>query len=148
RFDGFLKVLQKASTRLDRRCLRHGVAASSKLRIGSWTVCPALNLLEREGESVRLEPRVMDVLVYLAERPGEVVSIAELMAAVWKGVVVADGSVYVAIKALRRALAAGDGESGYIETIPKRGYRLTAAIEPLSPTEVPVRAPGGSPSPA
>lgn len=100
-----------------------------KLRIGPWTVHPALNLLERGSRSVRIEPRAMDVLTFLAGRPGEVVSVEELMSAVWKGVVVGDGSVYLAIKQLRRALEEpGDGLR-YIETIPKRGYRLAVPVE-------------------
>jgi DNA-binding winged helix-turn-helix (wHTH) protein/Tol biopolymer transport system component len=93
-----------------------------------------LNLLENGDRSVKLEPRTMDVLACLARRPGEVVSVEELLASVWTGVVVGDGSVYHAIKQLRQAFGADGG--GYIETIPKRGYRLTAPVEVL-PLEVP-----------
>lgn len=108
---------------------------SARIRVGDWIMTPALNLLERGEESIRLEPRAMDVLAHLARRPGEVVSVDELIAAVWQGVVVSDRSVYLAISQLRRTL--GDRESGarYIETIRKRGYRLTARVEPVEPVE-------------
>lgn len=101
------------------------------LRIGAWTVHPALNLLERDARSVRIEPRAMDVLVVLAQHAGSVVSVDELIATVWKGVIVGDGSVYLAIKQLRRALEDPADGRRYIETIAKRGYRLTAPVEPV-----------------
>jgi TolB-like protein len=79
------------------------VSRTTGIRIGQWTANPDLNLIERGTRSVRIEPRAMDVLVYLAGRNEAVVSIEELMAAVWKGAVVGDGSVllgFVAIAAL------------------------------------------------
>src|SRR5262245_56652877 len=101
----------------------------TKIKIGSWTASPALNLLENDDRSIRIEPRTMNLLVYLAARPGEVVSVDELFAAVWPGVVVGDSSVYVAIKQLRRALEVPGDDTSYIETIPKRGYRLTVPVD-------------------
>jgi DNA-binding winged helix-turn-helix (wHTH) protein/Tol biopolymer transport system component len=104
-----------------------------RITVGTWTVSPALNLLERAERSIKLEPRAMDVLVYLADRAGDVVSVEELLGAVWKGVVVSDGSVYLAIKQLRHALDEPGGNASYIETIPKRGYRLTAPVNRIVP---------------
>lgn len=103
-----------------------------RIRIGRWTATPALNLLEHGSHSIKIEPRAMDVLVTLAQRQGAVVSVDELIESVWKGVVVGEGSVYLAIRQLRQALDDRDGPS-YIETIPKRGYRLIAAAEPIGP---------------
>lgn len=112
-----------------------------KFRIGAWTVTPALNSLERDGRSIKVEPRAMDVLVLLAQRDQAVVSVDELIASVWKGVVVGDGSVYLAISQVRQAL--GDSAEGvrYIETIPKRGYRLTVPVEYVEPTSTPSQSP-------
>ncbi len=101
-----------------------------RLKIGPWTATPALNVLERGEQCVKLEPRAMDVLVALAERAGAVVSIEELLASVWKGVVVGDGSVYLAIRQLRQVLDDSSSGTRFIETIPKRGYRLTVPVEP------------------
>ena len=120
----------------------------AKLKVGAWTVSPALNVLERGERSIKLEPRTMDVLVYLASRAGEVVSVEELLAAVWKGVVVGDGSVYLAIKQLRQALAVPSDDTAYIETIPKRGYRLTVSVERIAASQntatmTPANAPTG-----
>lgn len=100
-----------------------------RFRIGPWTVIPTRNLIERDLRATRLEPRAMDVLVALARADGAVVSIDSLMTTVWKDVAVGDGSVYLAIRQLRQALG-DDGEGArYIDTIPKRGYRLTASVE-------------------
>ena len=95
-----------------------------RIRIGTWIATPSLNSLESEGRVAKLEPRAMNVLVYLSERAGSVVSIDELVAAVWRGAVVGDGSVYLTINQLRQALG-----RDYIETVRKRGYRLTAPVE-------------------
>ncbi len=103
---------------------------ATKTRIGAWIADPASNLLLRDGQAVRLEPRAMDVLMHLAARGGEVASVNDLMAAVWKNVVVSDGSVYLAISQLREALGTTEGGQSYIETVPKRGYRLVVPVEP------------------
>ncbi len=110
--------------------------AATKTRIGDWTADPELNLLQRGDRSVRLEPRAMDVLMQLAVRVGAVTSVEDLMTTVWKGLVVSDGSVYLAISQLRQAL--GDAPNGvsYIETVPKRGYRLVVLVEPLATEQV------------
>src|SRR5688572_17616385 len=95
-----------------------------RVRVGAWTADPATNELRRDGRVVRLEPKPMDVLKHLAARPGEVVSREELLADVWPGVVVVDEALTQSVARLRRAL----GDGGYIETIAKRGYRLTAPV--------------------
>ena len=80
------------------------MARPNGFRVGEWQVAPPLNLLVRGEEQVRLEPRVMDVLVYLAERAGEVVSKEELIEHVWKGRYTTDDVLSVAIYSLRKAL--------------------------------------------
>ena len=117
-----------------------GAAGPAGLRIGEWRANPATNELTREGASVRLEPKVMDVLVRLAQRPGEVVTRDELFDAVWPGVVVGDEALTQSIIKLRRALGDDSRAPSYIETISKRGYRLIAPVQPdAEPTHVPTR---------
>jgi TolB-like protein len=72
--------------------------------------------------------RALDILGVLVERPGELVSRAEIMAAVWPGTVVEDSNLNVQIAALRRVLDEGRPEGNCIQTIPGRGYRFTAAV--------------------
>ena len=58
--------------------------------IGEWHVQPSINRISRANDVVRVEPKVMQVLVCLAARPGEVVTREELIASVWAGVFVTD----------------------------------------------------------
>jgi adenylate cyclase len=108
--------------------------------VGAWIADPALNLLEQGGRSVRLEPRAMDVLMHLATRAGTVASLEDLMKAVWKDVVVSDGSVYLAISQLRQALGDAANGASYIETVPKRGYRLTVPVESVPAESVAIES--------
>jgi DNA-binding winged helix-turn-helix (wHTH) protein len=98
------------------------------MRVGEWSVDRGLNQLSRAGEVVRLEPKVMDVLACLAAHAGEVVSRETLLATVWPGVIVGDDALTQSIIKLRKALADDPRQPGYIQTIPKRGYRLLAEV--------------------
>jgi TolB-like protein/DNA-binding winged helix-turn-helix (wHTH) protein/Tfp pilus assembly protein PilF len=100
------------------------------LRIGVWRVDPALDEISKEGTTVKLEPRTMRLLVYLAEHAGEVVSVDQLLDHVWKDVVVTPNSVYHAVAALRRDLGDDSKDPTYIVNILRRGYRLVAAVAP------------------
>jgi adenylate cyclase len=99
------------------------------LRIGEWTVEAERNELMLDGKSIRVEPKVIEVLVHLAAHPGKVVTREELLGKVWPGVVVGDDALTQAIIKLRKALGDDAQEPRYIETIPKRGYRLVAPVE-------------------
>jgi len=98
--------------------------ASSDFPVGDRIVRPDLNRIDGPDGPAQVERKVMEVLVHLAGRQGEVVSKDELVAAVWEGRFVSDDVVWRSIRELRRAL--GDGASR-IETIPRRGYRLVVA---------------------
>ena len=99
-----------------------------QLRIGEWRVDPETNQLRRGHESVRIEPKAMDVLMLLAAHVGRVVMREQIFAAVWPGVVVGDEALTQSIIKLRRALGDDSRAPAYIETIAKRGYRLIAPV--------------------
>lgn len=101
--------------------------------IEEWTVEPLRNVMARGDEEVRLEPRVMDVLVQLASRAGQVVTKEELVAAVWQGRWVTDEVLTVTICALRRALDDDARKPRYIETVPRRGYRWLTPVTKAGP---------------
>ena len=104
--------------------------AAGRVRIGEWVADPATNELRRGERSVRLEPKAMDVLMLLAGCPGEVVTREQLFAAVWPGTVVVDEALTQSVAKLRRALGDDPRSPAYIETVSKRGYRLTAPVAP------------------
>jgi TolB-like protein/DNA-binding winged helix-turn-helix (wHTH) protein len=107
-----------------------GSVRDPTLRVGVWRVDPTLDEISRDGASVKLEPRTMRVLICLAERAGQVVSVDELLDAAWKDVVVTPDSVYQAVAALRRALSDGSDNAQYIVNVVRRGYRLVAPVAP------------------
>lgn len=106
------------------------VADNRILCIGAWRVDPALDEISKDGVTVKLEPRAMRVLVCLAEHAGQVMSVDELLDAVWKDVVVTPDSVYQAVAGLRRALGDTSKEPVYIANVLRRGYRLVAPVTP------------------
>jgi adenylate cyclase len=105
------------------------------LQIGEWRFYVAAYRLERDGETIRLEPRVADLLHYLARNAGQPVSRATLLEDLWPGVVVSDEVLTNAINKLRRAFGDERTNPRVIETIPKAGYRLIAPVRPVA-TEV------------
>lgn len=100
------------------------------LRIGDWRVNPSSCELSRSGETARLEARTMRLLLCLAERPGEVVSIEELLDKAWSGVTVSSDSVYQAVASVRRLLGDDPKQPTYIATVPRLGYRMLATVGP------------------
>ena len=97
-------------------------------RVGEWFVEPQLNTISAKGKSVRLEPKVMQVLLCLASHPEEVVSKERLIQSVWEDTFVGDDVLTRSISELRRAFGDDAKESRFIQTIPKSGYRLIAAV--------------------
>ena len=93
-------------------------------------VRPARNRIEGPAGAVQVEPKVMEVLVCLARQPGTVVGKEELVREVWEGRFVSDDVVWRSIRELRRALGDDARSAGFIETIPKRGYRLLSPVGP------------------
>jgi DNA-binding winged helix-turn-helix (wHTH) protein len=101
-------------------------------RLGQWTIEPLRGaLIGPNGESQHLEPKVMDVFVYLAKHANELVSRDQLLESVWSKHVAADELLTGAVSDLRRALQDHSDDLKYIETIPKRGYRLIGEVRPL-----------------
>ncbi len=96
--------------------------------------------LWRGEREIPLRPKTLAVLRYLAERPGRLVSGAELLRAVWPGVSVSETMPRLCIREIRVALGDHARRPRYVETRPRRGYRLVAAVHPTTTDGVvPVR---------
>ena len=109
----------------------------SEISFGRFRLNLARRELRRDNTPVRLGSRAIDILCLLASAGGAVVTKDELMASVWKGVVVGENNLWVHIRALRRAFEEdGDGES-WIVTVPGRGYRLRRSREPAAAADDP-----------
>ncbi len=111
--------------------------------LGDWEVRPKESLLVQGEEKVRLEPRVMEVLLCLARQAGDVVSRETLTKEVWGGEhAIEDGALPQAVHLIRRALGDNARKPEFIQTVPKRGYRLIAEVQPID--ELKGSAAGGS----
>ncbi len=101
-------------------------------QLGDFRVVPARNRLMRDGVEYTLEPRVMDVLCALADADGEVLSRDALINRVWRREWGADESLTRAISILRKVVREAGDQEPYIETIKKRGYRLSQPVVRLA----------------
>jgi DNA-binding winged helix-turn-helix (wHTH) protein/Tol biopolymer transport system component len=102
--------------------------------VSHWQVTPRLNQICHGDECTILEPKLIEVLSYLASNPNTVFSRVELKNALWRGEV-SDGAVNRIIAQLRKALKDDSQDPKFIQTIPKQGYRLIAPVKLSTPTK-------------
>jgi TolB-like protein/DNA-binding winged helix-turn-helix (wHTH) protein len=119
--------------------------AHPAIRIGEWIAEPALDIITREGQAQKLEPRAMRLLMCMADSAGTVVSIERLLDQVWTDVVVSPASVYQAVSQLRKILGDTDPKPTYIATVPRKGYRLIAPVAPVAVVDRPLANATASP---
>jgi pimeloyl-ACP methyl ester carboxylesterase len=100
--------------------------------------------LKREGRNIPLTPKAFDVLRYLVEHAGRLITKQELFDAIWTDVFVGDAALKVCIREIRRALDDDAQKPTYVETAHRRGYRFIAPVTLTSPP-APV-APPSSPA--
>ncbi|OUS52757.1 transcriptional regulator [Shewanella sp. SACH] len=124
--------------------------SDSTFFFGEWQINPSANSLLLGKQVKQLEPKAMDVLLFLCQRAGEVVSSDEIVSHCWPGVDTGDNPLHKIINQLRRALGDSATDPTYIETIRKRGYRTLAEVRfPIGheATASPQSWQGGSPFP-
>ncbi|MEM7586403.1 MAG: winged helix-turn-helix domain-containing protein [Acidobacteriota bacterium] len=103
-------------------------------RVGEWLFEPELHRISRSGERHHLEPKLCQLLLFLLGNAGHVATKDEIIDGVWGTRFVADSALTRAVAELRRALGDDAHHPSYIETIPKRGYRLKASVRELPET--------------
>jgi TolB-like protein/tetratricopeptide (TPR) repeat protein len=97
---------------------------SHQLIFGRFQLDLGKRELRRDGASVKLGRRALDILCVLAQAEGKVVSKSELMAEIWPGIVVEESNIQVHVSNLRKALDEGTDGQGFVVTVPGRGYRF------------------------
>src|ERR1700730_10749790 len=102
------------------------------LQFGPFELSSSERVLRRDGVVLPLGGRALDLLIYLAGRPGEVIAKQELIDHVWPDVTVEEGSIRVHVAAIRKAL--GDGQFGnrYIANVKGRGYSFVGTVVSLA----------------
>jgi DNA-binding winged helix-turn-helix (wHTH) protein len=115
-----------------------------RVSFGPFDLVPSERLLTKDGVRIELGARAYDILVTLLSRPNEVISKNELIAHVWPGITVEEGSLRFHVAGLRKAL--GDGKEGarYISTSSGRGYIFVAPISRSSISAQPTVEPSAS----
>jgi TolB-like protein/Flp pilus assembly protein TadD len=116
--------------------------AAGVYAFGPFTLDVPDRSLKRQGTPISLTPKVFDLLVALVENAGRLVEKEALLQRVWPDVAVEEGNLTKGVFSLRQLLE-GEGADRYIETVPKRGYRFTAAVltEAATPPSSPHPAP-------
>src|SRR6266446_3762012 len=109
-----------------------GAAVHRELKFGPFERSISERVLRRNGQVLPLGGRALDILIYLADRPGEVIAKQELIDHVWSDVTVEEGSLRVHVAAIRKAL--GDGQFGnrYIANVKGRGYSFVGTVVPFA----------------
>ena len=102
------------------------------LQFGPFELSSRERVLRRDGVTLPLGGRALDILIYLAERPGEVIAKQELIDHVWSDVTVEEGSLRVHVAAIRKALADGHFGNRYIANIKGRGYSFVCTVASLA----------------
>ena len=103
---------------------------------GPFRLDPAERSLLRDGKAVPLTPKAFELLVLLVENRGHLLKKDELIERVWPNTFVEEANLAQNVSALRKALDDKNGGAQYIETVPKGGYRFTAAVGDHTPSAV------------
>src|ERR1700745_416921 len=98
------------------------------LRFGPFELLSTKRVLRRNGVTLSLGSRALDILFYLAERPGKIIGKKELIDHVWPDVTVEEGSLRVHVAAIRKALRDGQFGNRYIANIKGRGYSFVGTV--------------------
>lgn len=102
-------------------------------RLGDCAVWPEQGCIMGPDGLEHVEPKVMEVLLYLAHHPGRVVPRGELIKGVWGGNVVTDEVLSRCISLLRQHLDDDPRDPAFVQTVPKRGYQLIVPVIPARP---------------
>jgi eukaryotic-like serine/threonine-protein kinase len=101
-------------------------------RFGEFRVDALARTLRRREQTVSISARAFDVLLFLVQNPGRLVTREELLKKVWADTFVDENNLAQSISALRRALAEKPGDNSYIVTVPGRGYQFVSQVRTIA----------------
>ncbi|WP_196137190.1 winged helix-turn-helix domain-containing protein [Aliikangiella sp. G2MR2-5] len=112
------------------------MSSGAEFQLADCRINTELLTVERGEEVYRIEPRLMEVLVFLVEHQQQLVTRQILVDKVWRGAVVSDNAINRTITQLRKILGDSAQSPKIIQTIPKKGYRLISEVQPVSRKEI------------
>ncbi|MGA3103497.1 MAG: winged helix-turn-helix domain-containing protein [Terriglobales bacterium] len=107
-------------------------------QFGEFQIDVLARALRRQDEIITLNRRAFDVLLYLVQNPGRVLTRDELLKNVWPDTFVDENTLAQSISALRRALEEKPGDNNFIVTLPGRGYQFVSAVTVVVPDSLSV----------
>jgi DNA-binding winged helix-turn-helix (wHTH) protein/TolB-like protein len=107
---------------------------------GPFRLEPEERLLLADNQSVPIAPKYFELLVFLVQNQGRLVTKDRIMEAIWSNSFVEEANLTVAISAIRKALGEKESSVQYIETVPKKGYRFAAPVRELEVEEAPAHS--------
>ena len=112
---------------------------SVRVRVGEFEINLRCGEVRHRGEKIKLQERPFQILTALIERPGEVVTRQQMQQKLWPTDTFVDfeHSINTAVKKLREALGDDAENPRFIETLPRRGYRLIAPVEIVEKSGLP-----------
>jgi len=116
---------------------QRNINAETPFYVADWYVDPATCRISKDGETHKIEPKAITVLVCLAQKQGQVILREELEELAWQGMVVGYDSLASAIIKLRKAFGDNAKSPVFIETVPKKGYRLICPVSAAPPASTP-----------
>lgn len=137
-------AIGKIDEALGDRAARGGPA---NFAAGEALIQPSLNRISIQGRIAQVEPKVMQVLILMAERPGTVITRETFLDTVWAGTIADDYLLNRAVSELRKIFDDDPQAPRYIETIRKGGYRLIAPIAPAKVAAAVARPASDGPAP-
>lgn len=109
----------------------------SDVSFGPFTLSPTRRAVLRDGRTVPLGSRAVDILIFLAAHPGEIKTNAEIFRHVWPDTFVEEANLRVHISALRKALGDTHGEPRFVANVPGRGYVFIASAAAIDTAPAP-----------
>src|SRR5215218_4489316 len=91
-----------------------------------------------QDQPVPLKPKILDLLLFLVKKRGQLIGKNELLREIWPDAIVEENNITVSMSILRKTLSEASGNRQFIETVPRRGYRFVAEVTELSPPQTQV----------
>ena len=105
------------------------------IKIGEFLLNTELSTLYKGSQEFSIEPKLLELLLLFCNKPNQVVSREDILISIWNNAIVTDNAINKMIANLRKLLCDSPKTPKYIQTVPKRGYRLICAVEIIQTNE-------------
>ncbi|NQZ88397.1 MAG: winged helix-turn-helix domain-containing protein [Colwellia sp.] len=104
----------------------------AKIKIGDFLLDQQLSTLKKNEVETVVEPKLLELLLLFCQHPNRIISREEILEKIWQNSIVTDNAINKMVGNLRRLLLDDPKTPRYIQTVPKRGYRLICSVDIVS----------------